>query len=231
MNSKLNRKHNFFSVKEFCELMYWRAIKLFRKKLNNDHYKFFYTTYFSLPEEFYDHKNILDIGCGPRGSLEWADNAKQRIGVDPLAEKYMDLGAKEHRMAYVNGYVENLPFPDNSFDIISSFNSLDHVDNIEAACHEIKRTLKVGGLFLLIVDIHQYSTLTEPQTMNWKFVMHHFSDFEILEERRLERIYRNKIYWNLRLNKKMDDQTKMKGVLVAKLKKRVGIFYSGYIIV
>ena len=219
MNIKSISTVRILSVKEFFELSYWKIIKIFDKKLNNSHYKYFYTTYFSLPEVFYNNKIILDIGCGPRGSLEWADRAKKRMGLDPLADKYLNMGAKEHKMTYVKGYVENLPFHNNYFDIISSFNSLDHVGNIKAACDEIKRTLKDGGIFLLIVDIHNLPTLTEPQTIRWTFIKDYFSDFEIINEKHLERVIRNRIYSNLRINKKIENNNKLKGVLTVKLKK------------
>lgn len=219
MNSKSNANSIHFSFKEFFELSYWKIVKLFSKKLNdNSHYKYFYTNNFSIPAEFYNDKIILDIGCGPRGSLEWADMAKERVGIDPLADKYVKMGAKDHKMTYIKAYVEDLPFPDNYFDIICSFNSLDHVNNIESACKEIKRTLKDNGLFLLLVDIHTMPTLTEPQTMNWNFVQDYFPEFEILEEKHLERTKTYRIYTNVR-NSKLADDRSTRGVLTAKLKK------------
>jgi len=209
------------SFKEFFELGYWKIVKLLSKNLNNNsHYKYFYTSNFSLSEEFYQDKIILDIGCGPRGSLEWADMTKERIGLDPLAEQYIKMGAKNHKMTYIKAYVENMPFPDNYFDVICSFNSLDHVENMEAACKEIKRTLKNNGIFLLMVDIHTMPTLTEPQTMNWNFINEYFPEFEIIEEKHLERTETYKIYSNVR-NNKLVDNTSTKGVLTAKLKKRI----------
>jgi len=208
------------SLKEFSELTYWRLIKLFKKTFSNAHYKYFYTDYFSLRDDFYKDKTILDIGCGPRGSLEWASMCRERIGIDPLADKYGDLRKEKHEMSYVKGYVENIPFPNDYFDVISSFNSLDHVENIKAACNEIKRCLKTGGIFLLIVDIHNLPTLTEPQTIQWSFIMDNFLDFEIVSEVRLECVHRNKIYRNLRINRKIEGEEKSRGVLTAKLKKR-----------
>ena len=101
---------SFLKVKEFFELYYWKYKKTKEKQLGNSHYKFFFTTYFSLDEKFYRDKTVLDIGCGPRGSLEWANMAKERIGLDPLADKYLKLGAENHQMTYVNGYTEELPF-------------------------------------------------------------------------------------------------------------------------
>ena len=219
MNSKSAISSGSFSFKEFFELGYWKTVKLFSKSLTkNSHYKYFYTDNFSIPEEFYNNKIILDIGCGPRGSLEWADTAKERIGMDPLAEQYLKMGAKEHKMSYIKAYVENIPFPENYFDVICSFNSLDHVENMELACQEIKRTLKHNGLFLLLVDIHKMPTLTEPQTMNWNFVREYFPEFEILEEKHLERTETYKIYSNVR-NSKPAKKDALTGVLTAKLRK------------
>ena len=88
----------------------------------------------------------MDIGCGPRGSLEWAEMATVRVGLDPLAESYRELGTEEHRMQYVASGSENVPFPDGTFDIVTSFNSLDHVHNLNKTIREIKRVLKPGGL-------------------------------------------------------------------------------------
>ena len=219
MNSKSAAGSGLLSFKEFFELCYWKTVKLFSKSLTkNSHYKYFYTDNFSIPEEFYKDKTILDIGCGPRGSLEWADMAKERIGMDPLAEQYLKMGAKEHKMSYVKAYVENIPFPDNYFDVICSFNSLDHVENMKLACQEIKRTLKNDGLFLLLVDIHTMPTLTEPQTMNWNFIAEYFPEFEVLEEKHLERTETYKIYSNVR-NSKPAKKEAITGVLTAKLKK------------
>ena len=205
--------------KEFFELTYWKITRYLQKGLRNAHYEYFYTTYFSLEASFYANKTILDIGCGPRGSLEWALMAKERIGLDPLVDKYLKMGANTHNMKYVKGYAENIPFADNYFDVISAFNSLDHLDNPEKACQEIKRTLKAGGIFLLIVDIHKLPTFTEPQTLNWNFIYDYFPEFESINEKHLERVIKNKIYDNLRMNRIMDDNTKSTGVLTAILRK------------
>lgn len=205
------------SIKEFFELSYWKLIKTFSKNFNNSHYKYFYTTFFSLPEDFYNNKSILDIGCGPLGSLEWADMTAERIGLDPLANKYRKLGTAEHKMEYVKAYVENIPFAEDHFDVVTSFNSLDHVGNLEQACTEIQRVLKPGGIFLLIVDVHNYPTPTEPQRMRWDFLTTHFPQMEILEEKHLEKVIWNRIYTSARLHKELEADDQKTGILAAKL--------------
>lgn len=206
--------------KEFVEISYWKFKKFKEGKLSNSHYKEFYTSYFSLDDTFYNDKTILDIGCGPRGSLEWADMAKKRIGLDPLVDKYLKLGVKNHKMTYVKAYSENLPFVDNYFDVICSFNSLDHVEDVKKTTQEISRTLKSGGLFLLIVDIHNYPTPTEPQSLKWDFLDTNFKNFEILMEERLKSSKQGRIYTNARNKIPIDKKNAVTGLLVAKLRKK-----------
>lgn len=206
--------------KEFIEISYWKIKKFREGELRNSHYKTFYTSYFSLDDTFYIDKAILDIGCGPRGSLEWADMAKERIGLDPLVDKYLKLGAKNHKMTYVKAYSESLPFEDNHFDVICSFNSLDHVGDVKKTTQEISRTLKSGGIFLLIVDIHNYPTPTEPQSLKWDILDSHFKDFEILMEDRLESSKQGRIYSNARNKFPIDKKNAVNGLLVAKLRKK-----------
>ena len=101
MFNRYNKKNIRSIIKFFFELYYWKFRRMIEGKLNNSHYKFFYTTYFSISDNFYRNKVILDIGCGPRGSLEWAHMTKKRIGIDPLADKYLKLGANQHKMHYI----------------------------------------------------------------------------------------------------------------------------------
>jgi polysaccharide pyruvyl transferase WcaK-like protein len=48
---------------------------------------------------------------------------------------------------------ENLPFADESFDVVTSFSVIEHQQNKELAIAEISRVLKPGGLFALSFDI------------------------------------------------------------------------------
>ncbi len=207
------------NVKEKIEYIYWWIKKTEEKKLNNNHYEFFYTDYFSLSKKFYDDKIIMDIGCGPRGSLEWANNTKERYGLDPLANKYLKLGAHQHQMKYIEGVSENIPFNDNYFDVITSFNSLDHVENVHKSILEIRRVLKPNGLFLLIVDIHEQATLTEPSAFSWDIIEQFKQDFTILSEQHLEG---HQMYKSIRKAIPFDHNNPQKryGILTLKIQKK-----------
>lgn len=158
------------TLKRFSELQYWKKKKVEEGELGNEHYKYFYTEHFGLDDSFYRNKRVLDIGCGPRGSLEWANMAKKRVGLDPLANSYLKLGADKHAMKYVNSTSESMPFEDSSFDVTCSFNSLDHVNNPEKSISEIKRVTTKGGLYLLLVEINHEPTACEPHSLEPKIV-------------------------------------------------------------
>jgi len=207
------------AFKEWVEISYWKYKKLKEGNLSNSHYQYFYTTYFGLEESFYNGKRILDIGCGPRGSLEWATMTSERIGVDPLVDKYMKMGIDNHQMVYIKAYSEALPFANNYFDVVCSFNSLDHVENMTKSTREIARVLKPGGLFLLMVDIHNYPTPTEPQSLRWDFLKTHFDGFEIKLEERIKTVKPGRIYFNARNKIPLTNKKAHNGLLVAKLMK------------
>jgi SAM-dependent methyltransferase len=156
--------------KQRAELGYWRARRGMEGGLGGDHYERFFTGYFGLDRSFYAGKSVLDIGCGPRGTLEWADDAAARVGLDPLADEYRALGAATHRMTYVAGSAEQMPFSDQAFDVIATFNSLDHVDSLEDAISEIARVARPDALLLLLTDVGHDPTFTEPQGFGWEIL-------------------------------------------------------------
>jgi SAM-dependent methyltransferase len=166
-----------------AELAYWRGRRDAEGLLGNAHYEFFYTEAFGLTRDDYAGKRVLDIGCGPRGSLEWATGASERVGVDPLVSDYRDLGIDGHAMTYVQAPAEAMPFPDGHFDIVAAFNALDHVDDVDAAIAEMTRVTRAGGIGLLIVEIGHEPTPTEPQTLEEE-ILDRFAGWEVVHERR-----------------------------------------------
>jgi SAM-dependent methyltransferase len=166
------------------EYAYWRHRKRLEGTLGNSHYESFYTEQFGLTRSDYAGKRVLDIGCGPRGSLEWADEALERVGLDPLVPQYRALGIDAHGMTYVESGAEHIPFPDGHFDIVAAFNSLDHVGDVDAAVKEMTRVTKPGGIGLVIVEANHAPTPTEPHTLGWDF-LDSCAGWEVVEQRRV----------------------------------------------
>ena len=175
--------------KHYHELRYWRGvtapIRDNRAKLEHEraHYEHFYTSFFGLSREDYDGRALLDIGCGPCGSLEWAKNARERVGLDPLADEYRKLANDTQAMTYCAAPSEAIPYPDGHFDSVSAFNCLDHVDDVEKTVREMKRVTAPGGRILLIVEIGHAPTPTEPHHLDESVVELFAPEFEVVSMR------------------------------------------------
>ena len=160
-------------LKRRSEIGYWRSRRKVEGTLNDlsEKYRYTYTEHFGLNPDDYRGKRIMDIGCGPRGSLEWCEGAEELVGLDPLAHKYERIQPyPEPRMNYVRGSAEAIPFPDGYFDFVTSLNSLDHVDDPPAAITEIARVTRPGGRFLLLVEINHPPRRAEPWRLQWDVV-------------------------------------------------------------
>jgi ubiquinone/menaquinone biosynthesis C-methylase UbiE len=98
-------------------------------------------------------KRVLDAGCGNgRYTAAWRlIGARQAVGVDisPL-----NIATARRRVEQLNingvtfeqGNALELPFPDNSFDVVFSNGVLHHTVDWRAGVLECVRTLKPGGL-------------------------------------------------------------------------------------
>lgn len=214
------------SQKAESELAFWQSRLKQQGTLTNDHYEYFYTAHFGLERTFYRSKKILDIGCGPRGSLEWAFEADARIGIDPLAAAYRQLGTSRHAMQYVAGSAESLPFPDSSFDVVCSLNSLDHVDDLNQTIGEICRVLAPRGYLLLVTEIHRHPTVLEPTVYSWDIVTMFQPELAVVEQQPVEYTVFSPegwgdIYESLRVGTPYDhsDARERSGILSARFRK------------
>jgi SAM-dependent methyltransferase len=202
-------------AKRSAELAYWQKRRAEEGVLENHWYRDSFTTAFGIDESFYVGKRLLDIGCGPRGSLEWATMASERVGIDPLAKEYERLNRGLHGMTYVATGSEEIPFPEGHFDVVSCFNSLDHVDDLGATIREITRVTAPGGTLLLMTSVHHSPTRTEPHSFSWD-VLQSFRGFQVIEERRLES--GRGVYSDARENRPYDEsRPPHEGTLVARL--------------
>lgn len=118
---------------------------------------------------FLSGKVVADFGCGPRGSLQWIEDAALRIGIDVLADRYVDAFTSnflKHNMLYVKSTEKVVPLPTASVDVMFTVNAIDHVDNFEAICDELYRVIKPGGEFLGSFNLEEPPTACEPQQLS-----------------------------------------------------------------
>jgi ubiquinone/menaquinone biosynthesis C-methylase UbiE len=98
---------------------------------------------------------VLDAGCGAgHTAIKVAPHSKQVVAFDLSAQMLAQVErlAGERGLTNVEtrqGDVENLPFADATFDIVTSRYSAHHWPNPGKALREIARVLKPGGRFIL----------------------------------------------------------------------------------
>lgn len=94
---------------------------------------------FSLTELSKGGKKVVDIGCGFGRTKHIVEKAGGIwVGVEPF-----EGGAQT-----VIASAEDLPFEDESFDVVIMTSVMEHVPNVELAFKEIGRILKKGGVFV-----------------------------------------------------------------------------------
>ena len=124
-------------------------------------------------ESFLQGKVVADFGCGPRGSLCWAEIANERIGIDLLVEGYKRFGISHHNMRYVQSTETNIPLPSACIDFLFSLNAMDHVADFSTMSAECVRVLASGGDLIATFNLDVPPTTCEPQTLTEAFLSEH----------------------------------------------------------
>jgi SAM-dependent methyltransferase len=91
---------------------------------------------------------VLDLGCGRTGGIErfWRD-VRLAVGIDPDVTSLAERGPG---MPVVRGGGEQIPFRDETFDLVVSVWVLEHLDHPDAVFQEVARVLKPGGHFIFL---------------------------------------------------------------------------------
>lgn len=99
-----------------------------------------------------DSKEVLDQGCGGgRYSVAWKLlGAKKVTGLDFSSTGIRDAQervsiAQLKNIEFIEGSVLNMPFKDESYDIVFSNGVLHHTENWQKGVEEMLRVLKSGG--------------------------------------------------------------------------------------
>lgn len=90
-------------------------------------------------------KTVLDVGCGTgRLSLFFAED-NHVTGIDVNNNTIV----QHANFTFIQGDAERLPFPDHHFDVVVSFDVIEHVEHDRLFVQEIYRVLQPGGELLL----------------------------------------------------------------------------------
>jgi 2-polyprenyl-3-methyl-5-hydroxy-6-metoxy-1,4-benzoquinol methylase len=128
-----------------------------------------------------ENKRVLDIACGEGyGSALIAENKAFRvIGVDIDSEAIAHASStyRADNLEYLQGSCTSLPVPTGSIDIVTSFETIEHIPKEEhvAFLHEVKNVLWPDGLLIISSpNKHVHEALRPPNP-------YHISEMELDE--------------------------------------------------
>ena len=99
-----------------------------------------------------DYHKLLDIGCGTGYLINMLskDYNAEYIGLDLSPEMIKQAKSKNIKNAiFVEGRSDEIPFDDNTFNIVTCSQSFHHYPDTDKAMQEARRVLKPGGLYIL----------------------------------------------------------------------------------
>lgn len=85
------------------------------------------------------NKKVADVGCG----YGW-----NRTTVEEAGGEWVGVEPYEGGAHTIKGDAENLPFQDNTFDVVIMDAVLQHVPDVSKAFKEVSRILKCDGVFV-----------------------------------------------------------------------------------
>ena len=112
-----------------------------------------------------DPRRVLDVGCGTGLLLRLLaarlPEAERLLGIDAAAGMIAAAKsvANDSRLTFSEGFAENLPYPDETFDLVVSSTSFDHWEDQGAGLDECARVLASSG-HLVLTDL--FSPLLVP---------------------------------------------------------------------
>ena len=115
--------------------------------------------YHFVAEYFAKDLSILEVGCGTGyGAKELTDNGFSLDCID-VDKDVVDnanklYGGERLRFHHYDG--QNIDFDDNTFDLVISFQVIEHVKSDISYLREIHRVLKAGGQVLLTTPNREY---------------------------------------------------------------------------
>ena len=98
---------------------------------------------------------ILDVGCGTGANLLMLSKYGDAEGVD-ISNDALAF-CRERGLDQVKlGAGEELPYDDGTFDLVTAFDVVEHMDDDLAGLREMRRVLRPGGRVLLFVPTFMF---------------------------------------------------------------------------
>lgn len=109
------------------------------------------------------HGNLLEVGCGEGRGVAWLmPRAHHFSAIDKIAAVVEGLRKKFPQGNFVSGNIPPLPYPDNTFDCVVSFQVIEHIADDHLFLKEISRVLKPNGVALITTPNRPMSLSRNP---------------------------------------------------------------------
>jgi SAM-dependent methyltransferase len=101
-------------------------------------------------------KRVLDLGSGYGGrTLRYKElGARQAVGLEIALPAALDgrlfAESRSTEVGFTVGVGESLPFAENSFDVVTSYDVFEHVQHLGSVLSECWRVLKPGGILYAV---------------------------------------------------------------------------------
>jgi len=116
---------------------------------------------YALASRWASGARVLDLGCGEGyGTAELAGRARSATGIDLAPEAIVHAKSVYplENISFAAASVTAVPFRAASFDLITAFEVIEHLDNWRALLSESRRLLRPRGVFLVSTPNKEYYT-------------------------------------------------------------------------
>lgn len=158
---------------------------------------------------------IVDVGCGwgevinaiPKTFVEFGDKPPRNVDRYALDISFTRLREVHKDVLRVRANAEDMPFIENSVDMVVCADIFEHVLNPHNLSNEVKRILLPGGIFVLAVPWEQDLSVyeTDEYKKNWirykyghqrsvndELIKEHFRDMRLVASTLITSAMRNK---------------------------------------
>ena len=123
----------------------------------------------------------LDIGCGDGFIFECKPENWESHGVDATPEMLTACAKNHPKVKLQEGFAETLAFADSSFDVVTCYSFLDHLESTQNFFAEAMRVLKPGGVFYFGLSPNRgfYSSLLQSSNFELSDYLKRSTDIKI----------------------------------------------------
>lgn len=142
---------------------------------------------YAFASRFVEGRRILDIGCGSGyGSAELSRKASLVAALDvaPDVVHYAQQDYQATNIVFLAASASALPFPAATFDVITAFEVIEHVEDWRDLIADAARALAPGGIFLVSTPNREYYTESRGPEGSNPYHVHEFDADEFTAELR-----------------------------------------------